>query len=166
MRWQSGQDRIVELIAEGQLERNDADLDDARARLANSEEHLARLKAANATDIDARFRLAFSAMATSAVALLAAQGLHQTTTGGLAAVQRAVNAQFSGGPVPGVFETLTAISVAPADRTGDRAVTDVRPVEEQASTAAEAAGWAVAYTARLLGAGLLHAFTDDEALNR
>jgi hypothetical protein len=158
MRWQSGQACIVELIAEGQLERRDADLDDARARLARSEAHLAQLQATDITDAVLRARLAFSAMATSAVALLVAQGLRQTDEGGLAAVQRAVNAQFSGGPVPGVFATLTAISEPPT------AFADARSLEERVRDAAIAADWAVAYAVRLLGTGLLHEFTDDEAI--
>ena len=107
-----------------------------------------------------RYRLAFRAMASCAGALLAAQGLRQTSAGGLPAVQRAIDAQFGGGPGPGVFDALTSMSVQPGTATAGPA-----SIAERADDAAETAGWAVTFATRVLGANILHRFRGELSNN-
>jgi hypothetical protein len=153
VRWQRGANEIDALLAAGQLERCEASDDEARRLLAEGRQHLDQLTSTDDGEPAARYRLAFRAMASSASALLAAEGLRQTEVGGIVAVQRAIDAQFGGGPGPGVFDALSALSTPPSNAL-DAAAMDVAVTE-----AIEAATWAVAFTSRLFDTAILRAFS-------
>lgn len=151
MRWQHGQHRIDELIADGKLERCDPSLLDARSFLSDALHFLHRLQSSGPIEPSLRRRLAYRAMAASAGAVLAAQGLRQTRAGGRAAVQQAVNAQFGGGRGPGVFDRLTALSM-----------TGINPASIDAATEDADAAWAVKYATHLVDAGIMRRYREAE----
>ena len=95
MSWETGSDRIRELLETGELGQVPPDTGLARRMLADARRHLATAAAAESTgDLSGAFQLAYDALRKSAASLLEAQGLRATSRGGHIAVQDAVLAQF------------------------------------------------------------------------
>jgi hypothetical protein len=95
MSWETGSERIRELLDSGELGQVPADIALARRMLADAGRHLATAAAAEpAGDLSGAFQLAYDALRKSAASLLEAQGLRATSRGGHIAVQDAVTAQF------------------------------------------------------------------------
>jgi hypothetical protein len=95
MSWETGSERIAELVNSGELGQVPADIELARRMLADAGRHLATAAAAESTgDLSGAFQLAYDALRKSAASLLEAQGLRATSRGGHVAVQDAVIAQF------------------------------------------------------------------------
>ena len=95
MTWETGSDRIRELIGAGELGQVPPDAELARRVLADAARHLATAAAAeSAGDLPGGYQLAYDALRKSAASLLEAQGLRATSRGGHIAVQDAAIAQF------------------------------------------------------------------------
>ena len=95
MSWETGSERIRELINAGELGQVPPDTGLARRMLADAGRHLPTAAAAEATgDLPGAYQLAYDALRKSAASLLEAQGLRATSRGGHIAVQDAVTAQF------------------------------------------------------------------------
>lgn len=95
MSWETGSERIAELIAGGELGQVPPDTGLARRMLADARRHLATAAAAeSAGDLPGAYQLAYDALRKSAASLLEARGLRATSRGGHIAVQDAVTAQF------------------------------------------------------------------------
>jgi hypothetical protein len=95
MSWETGGDRIRELLSEGKLGQVPPDAALARRMLADARRHLVTAAAAESTgDLPGAYQLAYDALRKSAASLLEAQGLRATSRGGHIAVQDAVVAQF------------------------------------------------------------------------
>jgi len=95
MSWETGSERIRELISAGELGQVPPDTGLARRMLADAARHLATAAAAESTgDLPGAYQLAYDALRKSAASLLEAQGLRPTSRGGHIAVQDAVIAQF------------------------------------------------------------------------
>ena len=95
MSWETGSERIRELLNGGDLSRVPPDTGLARRMLADAGRHLATAAAAESTgDLAGAYQLAYDALRKSAASLLEAQGLRATSRGGHVAVQDAVTAQF------------------------------------------------------------------------
>jgi hypothetical protein len=95
MSWETGSERIRELINRGELGQVPPDTGLARRMLADAGRHLATAAAAESTgDLAGAYQLAYDALRKSAAGLLEAQGLRATSRGGHIAVQDAVLAQF------------------------------------------------------------------------
>jgi hypothetical protein len=93
--WETGSDRIQELINGGELGQVPPDTGLARRMLTDAGRHLATAAAAESTgDLPGAYQLAYDALRKSAASLLEAQGLRATSRGGHIAVQDAVTAQF------------------------------------------------------------------------
>jgi hypothetical protein len=95
MSWETGSERIGELISQGELGQVPPDIELARRMLADAGRHLATAAAAESTgDLPGAYQLAYDALRKSAASLLEAQGLRATSRGGHIAIQDAVIAQF------------------------------------------------------------------------
>jgi hypothetical protein len=95
MSWETGSERIGELISAGELGQVPPDVELARRMLADAGRHLATATAAESTgDLSGAYQLAYDALRKSAASLLEAQGLRATSRGGHIAIQDAVIAQF------------------------------------------------------------------------
>jgi HEPN domain len=95
MSWETGSERIQELLSAGELSQIPPDSELARRMLADAGRHLATAAAAESTaDLAGAYQLAYDALRKSAASLLEAQGLRATSRGGHIAVQDAVVAQF------------------------------------------------------------------------
>src|SRR5579862_3145441 len=95
MSWETGRERIQELINEGELGQVPPDAKLARRMLTDAGRHLATAAAAESTgDLPGAYQLAYDALRKSAASLLEAQGLRATSRGGHIAVQDAATAQF------------------------------------------------------------------------
>lgn len=95
MSWETGSERVQELIDGGELGQVPPDDELARRMLADARRHLATAAAAQSTeDLSGAYQLAYDALRKSAASLLEAQGLRSTSRGGHIAVQDAVIAQF------------------------------------------------------------------------
>ena len=95
MSWETGSERIRELISAGELGQVPPDTGLARRMLADAGRHLATAATAQpAGDLSGAYQLAYDALRKSAASLLEAQGLRATSRGGHIAVQDAVIAQF------------------------------------------------------------------------
>ncbi len=95
MSWETGSERVRELISAGELGQVPPDTRLARRMLADAGRHLATAAAAESTgDLPGAYQLAYDALRKSAASLLEAQGLRATSRGGHIAVQDAVIAQF------------------------------------------------------------------------
>jgi hypothetical protein len=95
MSWETGSERIRELISAGELAQVSPDTRLAQRMLADAGRHLATAAAAESTgDLPGAYQLAYDALRKSAASLLEAQGLRATSRGGHIAVQDAVIAQF------------------------------------------------------------------------
>jgi hypothetical protein len=95
MSWETGSERIRELINGGELSQVPPDTELARRMLTDARRHLATAAAAESTgDLPGGYQLAYDALRKSAASLLEAQGLRATSRGGHIAVQDAVTAQF------------------------------------------------------------------------
>jgi len=95
MSWETGSERIGELISQGGLGQVPPDIELARRMLADAGRHLATAAVAESTgDLPGAYQLAYDALRKSAASLLEAQGLRATTRGGHIAIQDAVIAQF------------------------------------------------------------------------
>jgi hypothetical protein len=95
MSWETGSERVQELISAGELGQVPPDTRLARRMLADAGRHLATAAAAQSTaDLPGAYQLAYDALRKSAASLLEAQGLRATNRGGHIAVQDAVIAQF------------------------------------------------------------------------
>ncbi len=95
MSWETGSERIQELIDSGELGQVAPDVELARRMLADARRHLATSAAAKSTeDLSGAYQLAYDALRKSAASLLEAQGLRATSRGGHIALQDAVIAQF------------------------------------------------------------------------
>jgi HEPN domain len=93
--WETGSERIRELISGGELGPVPPDTGLALRMLADAGRHLATAAAAETTgDLPGAYQLAYDALRKSAVSLLEAQGLRATSRGGHIAVQDAATAQF------------------------------------------------------------------------
>ena len=95
MSWETGSERIQDLINGGELSQVPPDAELARRMLTDAGRHLATAAAAESTgDLPGAYQLAYDALRKSAASLLEAQGLRATSRGGHIAVQDAVTAQF------------------------------------------------------------------------
>jgi len=95
MSWETGSERIQELISAGERGQVPPDTRLARRMLADAGRHLATAAAAQSTgDLPGAYQLAYGALRKSAASLLEARGLRATSRGGHIAVQDAVIAQF------------------------------------------------------------------------
>jgi len=95
MSWETGSERIQELISAGELGQVPPDTRLARRMLADAARHLATAAAAQSTgDLPGAYQLAYDALRKSAASLLEAQGLRAASRGGHIAVQDAAIAQF------------------------------------------------------------------------
>ena len=95
MSWETGSQRIQELISGGELSQVPPDTEFARRMLTDAGRHLATAAAAESTgDLPGAYQLAYDALRKSAASLLEAQGLRATSHGGHIAVQDAITAQF------------------------------------------------------------------------
>ena len=95
MSWETGSDRVQELIDAGQIGQIPPDGELARRMLADAGRHLDTAAAAESTgDLPGAYQLAYDALRKSAASLLEAQGLRATSRGGHIAVQDAAIAQF------------------------------------------------------------------------
>jgi hypothetical protein len=95
MSWETGSERIRELLNAEELGQVAPDTGLARRMLTDAGRHLATATAAESTgDLPGAYQLAYDALRKSAASLLEAQGLRATSRGGHIAVQDAVTAQF------------------------------------------------------------------------
>ena len=95
MSWETGSERVQELIDGGELGQVPPDDELARRMLADARRHLATAAAAQSTeDLSGAYQLAYDSLRKSAASLLEAQGLRSTSRGGHIAVPDAVIAQF------------------------------------------------------------------------
>src|ERR1700743_2584815 len=95
MSWETGSERIQELIGAGELGQAPPDGGLARRMLADAGRRLATAAAGESTgDLSGAYQLAYDALRKSAPGLLEAQGFRATSRGGHIAVQDAVIAQF------------------------------------------------------------------------
>ena len=95
MSWETGSERIRELINAGELGQVPPDTGLARRMVADAGRHLATAAAAESSgDLPGAYQLAYDALRKSAAGLLEAQGLRAASRGGHVAVQDAVTAQF------------------------------------------------------------------------
>jgi HEPN domain-containing protein len=95
MSWETGSERIQELIDAGELGQVSPDNELAQRMLSDAGRHLATAAAAEATgDLSGAYQLAYDALRKSTASLLEAQGLRPTSRGGHIAVQDAAIAQF------------------------------------------------------------------------
>lgn len=95
MSWETGSDRIRELVSAGELGEVPPDGALARRMLEDAGRHLVTAAtAASSGDLPGAYQLAYDALRKSAASLLEAQGLRATSRGGHIAVQDAVIAQF------------------------------------------------------------------------
>jgi HEPN domain-containing protein len=95
MSWETGSDRVQELIDAGEIGQIPPDGELARRMLADAGRHLDTAAAAESTgDLPGAYQLAYDALRKSAASLLEAQGLRATSRGGHIAVQDAAIAQF------------------------------------------------------------------------
>jgi hypothetical protein len=95
MSWETGSERVRELISAGELGQVPPDTELARRMLADAARHLATAAGAeSAGDLSGGYQLAYDALRKSAASLLEAQGLRATSRGGHIAVQDAAIAQF------------------------------------------------------------------------
>jgi hypothetical protein len=144
--WQPGQDKIVGLLAAGELEQVVADGEVAQRLLEDAARHLATAAvAAPRGDLSGAYQLAYDAFRKSAASLLAVQGLRATSRGGHIAIQDAVGAQF-GASVPvfrsfgrirrarNSFEYPTADTPGPSADDVDDAVTSATRALQAAAT--------------------------------
>jgi hypothetical protein len=93
--WETGSDRIRELVSTGELGQVPPDGELARRMLEDAGRHLVTAAtAASSGDLPGAYQLAYDALRKSAASLLEAQGLRATSRGGHIAVQDAVIAQF------------------------------------------------------------------------
>jgi HEPN domain-containing protein len=93
--WETGSERIQELIDAGELGLVSPDNELAQRMLSDAGRHLATAVAAEATgDLSGAYQLAYDALRKSTASLLEAQGLRSTSRGGHIAVQDAAIAQF------------------------------------------------------------------------
>ncbi len=95
MTWQPGQDKITDLVSDGELERVEPSEDTAGRLLQDATRHLDTAAVALLSgDLSGAYQLAYDSLRKSAASLLAVQGLRATSRGGHIAVQDAVLAQF------------------------------------------------------------------------
>lgn len=95
MSWETGRERIHELISAEELGQVPPDGELARRMLEDARRHLATASVAGTTaDLSGAYQLAYDALRKSAASLLEAQGLRPTSRGGHIAVQDAVISQF------------------------------------------------------------------------
>src|ERR1700761_4325832 len=91
MSWETGNERIRELINAGELGQVAPDTELARRMLADARRHLATAAAAEpAGDLSGAYQLAYDELRKSAASLLGAQGLRAPSRGGHIAIQDAV----------------------------------------------------------------------------
>jgi hypothetical protein len=82
MSWETGSERIRELINGGELGQVPPDTRLARRMLTDAGRHLATAAAAESTgDLPGAYQLAYDALRKSAASLLEAQGLRATSRG-------------------------------------------------------------------------------------
>jgi hypothetical protein len=95
MSWETGSERVRELVSAGELGQVPPDTTLSRRMLADAGRHLATAEGAEAAgDLSGGYQLAYDALRKSAASLLEAQGLRATSRGGHIAVQDAAIAQF------------------------------------------------------------------------
>jgi HEPN domain-containing protein len=95
MSWETGRERIQQLVDAGELGQVPPDSGLARRMLADARRHLATAVAAESSgDLSGAYQLAYDALRKSSASLLEAQGLRATSRGGHIAIQDAVIAQF------------------------------------------------------------------------
>ena len=144
MSWETGSDRIQELINGGELGQVPPDTGLARRMLTDAGRHLATAAAAESTgDLPGAYQLAYDALRKSAASLLEAQGLRATSRGGHLAVQEVVTAQF--GATVRVFRSFGRIRRArnsfeyPSSNSPGPAADDIDDAIAVATRAREAA---------------------------
>lgn len=94
MSWPRGQDEINAMLDSGELGRITADLDLAKHLTAEARRHVKSAEVLASADPSLAYAALHDAIRKSLAAMLQAQGLRATTSGGHLAVQRAVRAQF------------------------------------------------------------------------
>jgi hypothetical protein len=95
-RWNKGSEVIERLLDARQLDHVPADADIVTALIASANRHVASAVTTAADDPEGAFALGYDAARKSATALLAHQGLRQTSNGGHIVIVEAMNAQFPG----------------------------------------------------------------------
>ena len=108
MTWDRGREVIDRLLERHELERVPYNAALIETLLAESEGHLNSAEVITATDPTGAYELSYDAMRKTATALLIAQGLRPTSTGGHVAVQQAMEAQFGGTASP-AFKSFNRI---------------------------------------------------------
>lgn len=153
MTWDTGSERIRELIAGAELGQVPPDTELALRMLADARRHLATAAAAeSAGDLPGAYQLAYDALRKSAASLLESQGLRATSRGGHIAVQDAVTAQF--GSTVRALRSFSRIRRArnsfecPSTETPGPSVDDVQDAIRVAREVNDAA-------AKILGSGIL-----------
>lgn len=94
LRWEQRRATVDQLLASHRLERIPANRELANVYLEQGRAHLRTSAAAQGTDPVGEFQLAYDAARKALAALLVAQGLRPTHTGGHISVYDAVMAQF------------------------------------------------------------------------
>lgn len=94
MSWARGRDEILGMLDRGELSRIVADLGLAERLIASAKRHLASAEQVSDGDPELAYAAVHDAVRKAMAAMLQAQGLRPTTTGGHLAVQHAVKAQF------------------------------------------------------------------------
>jgi hypothetical protein len=94
MSWQRGHDEIVIMIDQNDLTQVVADLDLAERLLSAARRHVKSAETLCDSDPELAYAALYDAIRKALSAMLQAQGLRPTTTGGHLAVQHAIRAQF------------------------------------------------------------------------
>lgn len=94
MSWERGRPVILGMLERNELSRVVADLGLARRLIASATRHLKSASALSEEDPELAYAAVHDAVRKALTALLQAQGLRPTTSGGHLAVQHAVKAQF------------------------------------------------------------------------
>lgn len=106
MRWEEGRAVIEALLDAGRLQQVTGDLSDADSLLQAAATHLTSAEAIAQDDPDGAYSLLYTAARKSLAAVLLAQGLRPTSSGGHVAVQEAIEAQFVSPPPSVAFKAF------------------------------------------------------------
>lgn len=96
MTWDRGKEAVERLIAQGDIERVPASAELAERLLSEAHAHRTSAIAIAGNDPAGGYLLAYDAARKASTALLAAQGLRATSTGGHIAVEEVIREQFGG----------------------------------------------------------------------
>jgi hypothetical protein len=129
MTWKPGMATIVRLLEANELEHVEASPEHAERLLDEAQRHVASAQRIVDDDPNGAYQLGYDALRKVGAALLAAQGLRATSTGGHVALQDAIREQF--GNVMPMFGQFARFRRArnqleyPSDSSGDATTDDV-----------------------------------------